>query len=128
MKHNINDGWVTLRDPKQVAERYRRPIIAKATSMQEVAQRLKEDSENGMDFNEAEYLAMCGFNDLVAVALISEWSYGLPISVDSLLDLPAADYDAILALTAPLLTELMPSFDPNVENTDPQSPTVSSVE
>ena len=118
-RHEVNDGWVELRDPKHVSERNRRPIIAKATSMKALADKI--DAE---EFNEAEFNALYSFNDLVAVALISAWSWDVPVTVDGLLDLAASDYDAILKLTAPLVSDLMPSFEPDPEN--PESPTEPS--
>ena len=122
-RHEIGDGWVELRDPKHVSERNRRPIIAKATSMKAVADRVTSDDES---FTEDEFLSLYAFNDLVAVALIREWSFDVPVTLDGLLDLPAGDYDAVLKLTAPLVTELMPSFEPDPDN--PDSPTEPSVE
>jgi hypothetical protein len=123
-KHIVNDGWVLLRDPRLVSERSRRPIIAKMTTMQAVAEKVTGE---GTTVDEAEFNALYAFNDLVAIALIKEWSWDVPVTIDGLLDLPAADYDAILKITAPLVSELMPSFSPDGAN-DPESPTVPSVE
>lgn len=128
MKHNVGDGWVMLRDPKKVAERYRRPIIAKATAMQRAAEKVRAEADSGMDLSEDEFLALYQFNDLVAVALIESWSWDMPVSLEGLLDLPAVDYDEILRVTAPMITDLMPKFEPDMENNDPESPTESSVE
>lgn len=128
MKHELNDGWVILRDAREVSERHRRPIIAKATSMRKAAEKVQSESQDGDEISESEFLALYEFNDLVAIALIKEWSWDLPISLEGLLDLPAKDYDQVLKLTAPLVTELMPKFEPDPENTDPESPTESSVE
>lgn len=122
------DGWVVLRDPQHVAERYRRPIIAKATSMQRAAAKVTSEIESGEGISEDEFLNLYAFNDLVAVALVKEWSWSQAVSIDGLLDLPAKDYDEILKLTAPLVTELMPSFEPDVEENDPLSPFESSGE
>jgi len=124
-KHIVNDGWVLLRDPRMVSERSRRPIIAKMTTMQAVAEKVTGEGSTSVD--EAEFNALYAFNDLVAIALIQEWSWDVPVTIDGLLDLPASDYDAILKITAPLVPELMPSFSPDGAN-DPESPTVSSVE
>lgn len=125
-RHTVGDGWVELRDPKHVSERNRRPIIAKATAMQSVAQKVQQEDGS---FTEDEFNSLYSFNDLVAVALISAWSWEHPITVDGLLDLAAGDYDAILKLTAPLVTALMPSFEPDEDSVnDPTSPTDPSVE
>lgn len=125
-KVTVGDGWVILRDPKQVSERNRRPIIAKATMMQRAAFRVQEGIQGDGLVPEDEFLALYEFNDLVAVALIQEWSWDMPITVDSLLDLPSTTYDEVLKVTAPLVTDLMPSFEPDVD--DPNSPTGPSVE
>lgn len=127
-KHKIGEGWVVLRNPLHVAERYRRPIIAKATSMQRAAEKVTSEIESGDGISEEEFLSLYAFNDLVAVALIKEWSWPQAVSIDGLLDLPAKDYDEVLKLTAPLVTQLMPSFEPDVEENDPQSPFEFSVE
>lgn len=116
----VGDGWVTLREPRMVPERLRRPIVAKASTMQRIASSLSEDS-----VSEDHIGALFSFNDLVAVALIMDWSWDSPVAVESLLDLPGADYDAIQKLVAPMLTDLMPSFEPTP---DADSPTVASVE
>lgn len=121
MKHEFEGGWVVLRDPKQVKEKHRRPIIAKGGEMQGAAVRVSE--EGGSD--ERDLLALYEFNDLVAVALIEEWSFDLPITTESLGELPASAYDKVLALTAPLIAGMMPSFEPTP---DPDSPTVPSGE
>jgi hypothetical protein len=65
---------------------------------------------------------MFEFNDLLAVALISEWSFGSEVSTEALLDLPAETYDAIQKLVAPLVTDLMPSFEVTPEADSPTEP------
>jgi hypothetical protein len=127
-KQKVGEGWVILRDPKHVAERHRRPIIAKATSMQRAAEKVTSEIEQGDGISEEEFLSLYAFNDLVAVALIASWSWKQDVTIDGLLDLPAKDYDQILKITAPLVTQLMPSFEPDVEENDPQSPFVFSGE
>ena len=121
-KYDIGDGWVKLRDPKHVSERQRRPIIAKATGMQTAAARAVG---GGTEVSEDEILALFSFNDLVAIALIGEWSWDSPITTEGLLDLPSHTYDEVLRLTAPFLIDLMPSFEVDA---DPESPIVPSDE
>lgn len=121
MRQECGSGWVVLRDPKMISERMRRPIIAKATAMRVVAN--KVTASDGEDsFSEEEFLSLYAFNDLVAVAVVSEWSWDTPVSVEGLLDLPAADYDAVLKITAPLVTELMPKFEPDPDENSPTEP------
>lgn len=122
----IGDGWVILRDAREISERTRRPIIAKATAMQQAAARLVAGIANE-GVAEEEFLALYSFNDLVAVAFIKEWSWETPVAVENLLDLPAKAYDEILSVTAPLVTSLMPDFEGTKEAiADPDSPTVPS--
>lgn len=124
MRQEAGTGWVVLRDPKTISERMRRPIIAKATAMRVVANKVT-NADDDDTFSEDEFLSLYAFNDLVAVAVISEWSWDFPVSLDGLLDLPAGDYDAVLKITAPLVSDLMPSFEPDP---DADSPTVPSDE
>ena len=94
-KVDVPGGWISLRDPKRVKERDRRPIMGKAASL-----RSSMADESNLDLIGAYEL-----NDLVAIALT---------------DLEATSYDAIQKVTAPLLAQLMPSFEPTP---DPESPT-----
>jgi len=119
-KQDVVGGWIDLRDPKAVPERMRRPILARATTMQRKAQEL----ENG-EADDNAVLSLYEFNDLVAVALIEAWSFGDTVSVEGLTDLPSGVYDQIQKITAPMIVDLMPSFE---VDPDPDSPTVPSVE
>jgi hypothetical protein len=109
-KVDVPGGWISLRDPKRVKERDRRPIMAKAASL-----RASMTDEANLDLIGAYEL-----NDLVAVALIESWSFGDTVSIEVLTDLESTSYDAIQKVTAPLLAQLMPSFEPTP---DPDSPT-----
>ena len=121
-KTDIEGGWVVLRDPKEVPERLRRPILAKASKIGTQAQALANGDESGVD--EDTISGMFEFNDLLAIALIKEWSFDAPVTVDNLLDLPANSYDAIQKVVAPLLEPLMPSFSVE-DSSDPKAPTDS---
>ena len=109
-KVDVPGGWISLRDPKRVKERDRRPIMGKAASL-----RSSMTEESNLDLIGAYEL-----NDLVAIALIESWSFGDTVSIEVLTDLEATSYDAIQKVTAPLLAQLMPSFEPTP---DPESPT-----
>jgi len=121
-KHSINEGWVTLRDPRMVSERRRRPILAKAASMQSKANMINDAAEGDVD--EASLNALYEFNDLVAIALIESWSWETDVSAEALQDLASRDYDAIQSLVAPMVKDLMPSFEVTPEEDSPFVPSV----
>ena len=102
----IHGGWIQLRNPDDVSERLRRPLLAKTAQGAEILQ--------GMDDEEAvdnEILSFWNeYNDLLAIAMIQTWSFDMPISLDGLLDLPAKSYDDVQKIVAPFITELMPDF------------------
>jgi len=109
-KTNIEGGWVVLRDPKQVTERHRRPLITLITK----ALKNRNTDVNELDADTLEMYSE--FNDGLAVALIESWSFGDEVSVDVLLDLPASTCDALRLLVAPLAGELMPNFEPSPDS------------
>lgn len=119
---DVAGGWVELRDPKTVSERLRRPVMAKASQLASV---VSEVSKGEARIEGDSLTGMYEFNDLVAVALISEWSFEQPLTVDGMLDLPSATYDEIQKIVAPMFNQLMPSFE---ADPDPASPTVPSGE
>lgn len=114
---DVPNGWVELRDPKAVSERLRRPIMAKATQLSAAA----GEAEGGVVSSDS-LTGMFEFNDLLAVALIKQWSFTEPITTDGLLDLPTVTYDAIQKIVAPLLSDLMPSFEATPEVDSPTEP------
>jgi len=117
-RKNLTGGWVELRSPTEVPERLRRPVVHASIDAQRFAD-LEEGDFTGEDMNQLQVL-----NDLVAIALVSKWSFEADISLDGLLDLPSGSYDELLAIVAPQVGELMPNFgvnpDPKVltENLD----------
>lgn len=120
-KHDLSEGWVVLREPKSVPERLRRPILAltaKAVSELENSEtettETKFDAETMSFFNE--------LNDLLAIAMVKEWSFG-EVTLEALLDLPMGTYDEIRELVSGFVTDLMPSFSPSP---DPKVTTVPS--
>jgi len=115
---DVPGGWVQLRDPKSVSERLRRPIVAKASQL---AGAVNEITDNNV--SETNLTSMFEFNDLVAIALIEKWSFGDVVSLEGLLDLPGKAYDEIQKIVAPMVSDLMPSFE---VTPDPESPTVPS--
>jgi len=130
-------AYAILRDPAEVPERYRRPIVAAqlgfASSKQALAaaqtfiatddQAVSEDArlDAAADLIGAGALsAIDDISDLLIVALVDSWSFSQPITVDGVLDLPSSAYRALREAVEPYLSALMPEFTPNP---DPASPT-----
>jgi hypothetical protein len=108
MRKDVFNGWIELRDPKSVPERLRRPVFQKSIE----GASLDFDTETA-DSKAMEFFSE--FNDLLAVALISEWSFDAQISVDGLLDLPSRTYDDVRTICAPFLDELIPDFGVDID-------------
>lgn len=121
-------GWASLRDPKKVPERLRRPIMSKVSAMGRgtemkrlVEAKTPEEIVGELDLSFIE--TSSELNDLLVVALVDEWSYdGLPITVESVMDLPGDVYDALRTAVSPFITDIMPDFGPVP---DPKAPTGS---
>lgn len=123
-----------LRDPQQVSERARRPVtrLQARIAAGPVGELLRrKDTLTDAEF-EAEAMSLMGsedfalldeVNDLLIVALVASWSYDAPVTLDSVLDLPQQDYEALKRAVAPHVTALMPDFS---TSPDPDSPTVPS--
>jgi hypothetical protein len=122
MRKDVFNGWIELRDPKSVPERLRRPVFQKSIEGASLDFESVDADSKAMEF-------FSEFNDLLAVALISEWSFDAPITTDGLLDLPSKTYDDVRAICAPFLDELIPDFgvdiDPKVD-TDNLNASVTS--
>jgi hypothetical protein len=66
---------------------------------------------------------MDGVNDLVILAMVSDWSFDMPVTLESLGELPALTYDALLKACESAAKGLFPSFEPTK---DADSPTERS--
>ena len=111
---NVTGGWVILREPELVPERLRRKLVNLSVAGAPVIANMENKEmpeQSDIEFIES-------FNDNLALALIKEWSFDLPITTDGLLDLAGPVYDEIQKLCAPLVPKLMPNFgvdpDPKV--------------
>ena len=116
----LPDGaWAELRNPRSVPERLRRPVTK---MMFQISQQQTETINN--DFVDPEMvLVYSELNDLLIVARVAAWSYDLPISVDSVLDLPGDAYEILQAKAAESMTEMIPNFG---QSSDQESPTQPS--
>ena len=134
-KHTLPSGKTfELSATSQVTERQRRPVrlafarvSAEAQALLSHAARTKDPS--GLhSLSAADQAVLLEVNDLVAAALIVKppWlAADETLTPDSLLDLPAPDYDAIVELVGPLVGPFIEGvdFDPTP---DPNSPTPPS--
>lgn len=110
-------GYVQLRDPEDVTERQRRPLRVLMATMGDVDFR-RPTAEQLDKLNDA--------NDLLAVILISSWSFDDDVTVEAIADLPGPDYDEILRLVAPMFMKVCPSFQVDPDPDSPTSPSSSS--
>lgn len=117
-----DDGWALLRDPAKVPERLRRPVTSLATRLQPQIRALQAvaDAERDGDLTADAVDRFEELNDLAIVALVAEWSYDFPISVETVGDLPGDAYDELRRATAKQALALIPDFSPDP---DPASPT-----
>jgi len=111
-----DNAWAELRSPRSVPERLRRPVTK---IMFKISQ---EQTENiGNNFVDPEMVMVYSeLNDLLIVARVVAWSYDLPISVESVLDLPGDAYEMLQAKASESITEMIPSFG---QSSEPESPT-----
>lgn len=118
MRVEVFSGWINLRDPKLVPEKLRRPIFAKSVTGSQLA-----DNEENVTEESMEFFSM--FNDLLAIAMIDEWSFPHPITLEGIQELPSRTYDEIRNTVAPFVSELIPDFG---VNPDPKAITENSTE
>lgn len=113
MKIDVYSGWIKLRAPETVTERLRRPVFEKSAS----GISMVEDDSDSVSPEALSFFSE--FNDLVALAMIEEWSFDLPITLDGLLDLPSKAYDDVRKAVTPFVPELIPDFgvDPDPKAT-----------
>lgn len=103
MRQEVYSGWVELREPNLVPERLRRPVFEKSIAGQSLV-------DEGKDLDEATLKFFSEFNDVLAVAMISAWSFDGPVSLEGLMDLPSRSYDDIRKLVTPYVSDLIPDF------------------
>lgn len=133
-------GTATIRDPKDVTERQRRPVtrlqmrLAASPVGQLLARKddVKDDeaASAALDaeltaaiVNDPEALALLDdLNDALMVALVESVN-GVAMTGESALDQPHGVYDALKTESAKYVTQLMPTFS---ANPDPASPTPPS--
>lgn len=112
-KIEIGENWIVLRNPENVSERLRRPIIALTLAARNaMPENIEDADENTIKF-------VNDFNDLLVIAMVESWSFGAIVSLETLLDLSGKNYEAVRDIAAPFVKELLPSF---AVDTDPKAP------
>jgi hypothetical protein len=126
-------AWVKLRDPDDTTEAQRRPAQRLQTRIGlDVALRAVFEAQDGKkktavsqaDLSNAQLDLMVDYMDSTVVALVAEWSFSQPVTVDGLRSIPGKkDYEALAMACSKHRDALFPSF-----GVDPQeeSPTVAS--
>jgi len=128
-----NSGWAELRDPAAVPVRLRRPVekmlfdISQSNGTEALANNAGNQeqaaAELAANIDGELFSKFNDLNDLLILARVAAWSFDLPITLDSVLDLPAGEYYLLQEATAKDITEMMPNF---AQDTDPSSPTLPS--
>lgn len=128
-------GWAVLRDPADVTERQRRPLVrlqqrllgsdvgaaligAQGDIPKDEALELIRPQMASDDFDMVAQL-----DDLLLVTLLDSWSYDGEITADSVLDLPGKVRTVLLEACKPLLGPLLGETS-DADVLDPASPTV----
>jgi hypothetical protein len=134
--------WASLRDPEDVTERRRRPILDAQDRMQaclvsgDVTEEEIKAAGNGdkdsaisvgmkmlaTDFQRYQHEV----DRLLLLALLEEWSYGGEINEDTIQDLPGRAYDQLLEVAKPLMRILNPNFEPDADAESPTPPAGAS--
>ena len=79
-KVEVTNGWIILRDPKQVPERLRRPLVTRSPK----AYKMIQDGIDDLEVAELEFFSE--YNDLLAIALVAEWSFAPQVNLEELLN------------------------------------------
>jgi hypothetical protein len=141
----------TLRTSAELTERQRRPVtnaLALVSPQGQVAldasyrlradAKLPEDDKKRLKAEERAVLAaqvqftkgdvenLDASNDLAIVAFTKHWTRSEAITLESVLDLPGPDYDALREAVAPLAAELFVKFSPSKNSDSPTAPSSDS--
>lgn len=125
----LPDGnTATLRDPKSLSERKRRPLqnlSAQLASLPGFAEAASTDDPMkamvGISSNMGGVLALVSdITDATIIAYVESWSYPAEVTIDAVLDLPGDVYDVLAKETQAASKVTEPNFEPSA---DPESPT-----
>jgi hypothetical protein len=115
---DLPDGaWCELADPVKVSHRRRKPV--QRIMFELVQLRITKPDKYGTE--ELDLLEQ--FADALVLALVTGWSYDLPVTAEGLGDIPGDAYDVIQKACGALSNALLPSFE---VSPDPKAPTPNS--
>ncbi len=120
-------GTATLRDPSDVPERARRVAHRSQIAVQAFMEELKTRGEVPADLDVTEVdepttrrigllttlerpELMEDLNDAVIVALVEQWPFPAPVTLDGVRELPGAAYDALRTACQPLGPLVLPNL------------------
>ncbi len=125
------DSWAKIRDAKELTVGGQRRI-------QEAIVRVSPEAREAMQRNErrrkgtepepfapssSDLQALNDANDACVLALVTDWSFGEPVTIEGLQELPLQDYAKLQAICAPAVRSAMINFAPSEDNQeDPNSP------
>lgn len=127
-------GWAELRAIQEITERNRRPIATAISQLSQAAQdmmtklapfltdgaksklNIEEIAKLGITFSADDLQHFTDANDFCVAAMVKTWSYSAPITVESIIDLPAVDYDALREACAPASASLFVDFSMTKES------------
>lgn len=132
-------GWVLVRDfdakPATQGEREDVSLVLYAArpEVRQLVQRKAPDDAAERAAYDAEVEAACTpddlralfeMNRLLAAMAVADWSFDAPISAASVRDLPADDYDELMAVGAKVANSVLAGvdFDPTPEPDSPTGP------
>lgn len=126
-KHIVLPGeqWADFRDGEEVTEKHRRKILTKNADLARAVKAIENGDDPERILSAAELQGVNEAQDALIIALLKGWSYELPLSEESLLELPGKAYDQLKKESAPEIGKILPDFS---VDTDPDSPTVPSNE
>ena len=121
------DNWAKLRDPDEVTERQRRPLVRlqrktllKATNSLEASNISQREIMSRL--SPEDYDALEEVDDLVIQALVDSWSYDFPPNKEGAVDLPGSARSVLLKACRPLLPRLLGATS-DADVLDTESPT-----
>lgn len=143
--HSLPSGaTVDLRDPGDVTERHKRPVrnismlLAKDGAFAGVVEAAKKDGVAAVaDVDEEKAVSMMAdmgadaldlmdqMADRIIIGRVAGWSFPVEVSLDALLDLTSADYDALKVLTAKGALD-GPDMSPSMDEDSPTVPSIAS--
>jgi hypothetical protein len=136
LRVDLPNGWADIRSPRLVTRKARKPIKLSWTRVNDYRDQLRQLSgEDQMppQRTDEEQMAVAAsyslspeeielyddLNEPLTVALVSEWSYDQPITIEGLNSLPADDAEDLILRCAPLLTDVFIDTTPSRDEDSP---------